>query len=64
MGDIKVWLKGLIAAAISGVGTGAAAMTIAPGEFAFDYHKLAQIALAGAVVGVVGYLVRSPLPVK
>ena len=55
----KAWVKGIVAALISGASTGVAAAVVAP-EVAL--LSLCKIALIGGVVGVAGYLKQSPLP--
>ena len=52
------WLKGLLAAVLSGIGTALATYVIAP---EVNWGKLGMIALVGAVIGVAGYLKSSPL---
>lgn len=55
----KVWLKGLISAAASGSTTGFGLLAIKPELDAIVFFEMGGI---GAIVGVVNYLVRSPLP--
>lgn len=69
---VRIWLRGLISAAVSGasggVANGLAAMGIAPDTFnlqagATNVLKLAALAaLASGAIGVANYLKQSPLP--
>jgi hypothetical protein len=68
----EIWLKGIIAAAISGgaggVLTGLAAVGIDPQHFNLQMGMSATLhigvaaALINAVIGVAAYLQKSPLP--
>jgi len=72
MNQIEVWLKGLLAAAISGAAGGVltslAAVGIDPQHFNLQAGSAATIrigaaaALINAVIGVAAYLQKSPLP--
>jgi hypothetical protein len=69
---MEIWLKGLVAAAVSGaaggVMTGLAAVGIDPGHFNLQagIGQTARIGAAAAainaVIGVAAYLQKSPLP--
>jgi hypothetical protein len=69
---IEIWLKGLLAAAISGAAggvlTGFAAVGIDPQHFNLQtgmgatMRIAAAAALINAVIGVAAYLQKSPLP--
>lgn len=69
---IELWLKGLIAAAVSGgaggIMTGFAAVGIDPQHFNLQsgtgatFRIGAAAALINAVIGVAAYLQKSPLP--
>ncbi len=69
---LEIWLKGLLAAAISGgaggILTGFAAVGIEPQHFNLQAGMGATIriataaALINAVIGVAAYLQKSPLP--
>ena len=71
---IEIWLKGILAAAISGaaggVMTGLAAVGIDPGHFNLQAGMGATwrigvaAALINAVIGVAAYLQKSPLPTE
>lgn len=72
-GKIRLWVRGLIAAAISGAAggilTGFASIGISPEHFNLqDPALLIKVALVGsavsAVIGVAGYLQKSPLPLE
>jgi hypothetical protein len=68
----EIWLRGILAAAISGsaggVLTGLAAVGIDPGHFNLNAGMGATMkigaaaALINAVIGVAAYLQKSPLP--
>jgi hypothetical protein len=70
--QFEIWIKGIIAAAISGgaggVLTGLAAVGIDPQHFNLQtgmgatFHIGAAAALINAVIGVAAYLQKSPLP--
>jgi len=69
---VEVWLKGMLAAGVSGaaggVMTGLAAVGIDPGHFNLQAGMGATVrigaaaALINAVIGVAAYLQKSPLP--
>ena len=62
-----IWIKGLIAALISGMVTALAGVLIDPQSVDFSaagLKKMGLLALAGAMIGVVGYLKQSPMPVQ
>lgn len=71
---VEVWLKGLLAAAISGAAggvlTGLAAVGIDPQHFNLQTGMGATMrigaaaALINAVIGVAAYLQKSPLPAE
>lgn len=60
---MNTWLKGLIAAVITGV---SGAVLTAVGDAAtgtpLEWKKIGAVALVAAVVGVAAYLKQSPLP--
>lgn len=70
--QLEVWIKGVVAAAISGgaggVLTGLAAVGIDPQHFNLQtgmgatFRIAATAALINAVIGVAAYLQKSPLP--
>ncbi len=72
MSRIHIWLKGMLAAGISGaaggVMTGLAAVGIDPGHFHLQAGMGATVkigmaaAVINAVIGVAAYLQKSPLP--
>jgi hypothetical protein len=72
MTRLKIWLKGIAAAAITGAAggvlTGLAAVGIDPQHFnlqagwAATFHIGAAAALINALIGVAAYLQKSPLP--
>ena len=72
MKQVEIWLKGLLAAAISGAAggvlTGLAAVGIDPQHFNLQagigatMRIGAAAALINAVIGVAAYLQKSPLP--
>jgi len=71
---VEVWLKGMIAAAVSGAAggvlTGFAAVGIDPQHFNLQTGMGATLriavaaALINAVIGVAAYLQKSPLPAE
>ena len=74
MTRVEIWLKGLLAAAISGAAggvlTGLAAVGIDPQHFNLQtgigatFRFGAAAALINAVIGVAAYLQKSPLPTE
>lgn len=64
MGDWKLWLKGLISAAVSGVVGAVGVVIVDPLTFNLQtgFTKLWQVAIICAIVGVANYLKQSPLP--
>jgi len=72
MKRIEIWLKGLLAAAVSGAAggvlTGLAAVGIDPQHFNLQTGTGATLriataaALINAIIGVAAYLQKSPLP--
>ena len=74
MKQVEIWLKGLLAAAVSGAAggvlTGLAAVGIDPQHFNLQAGSGATLrigaaaALINAVIGVAAYLQKSPLPAE
>lgn len=74
MNRVEIWLRGIIAAAISGAAggvlTGFAAVGIDPQHFNLQTGMGATLRIAGAaalinaVIGVAAYLQKSPLPAE
>ena len=72
MGKVEIWLKGIVAAAISGAAggilTGFAAVGIDPQHFNLQsgMHETlrmgAAAALINSIIGVAAYLQKSPMP--
>lgn len=66
MNKIEVWLKGLLAAAISGAANSIAVIVVDPDHFSpaavGGFKKLGLVAVTGAAVGAVMYLKQSPVP--
>jgi hypothetical protein len=62
---MNAWFKGLIAAAMGGIGNGLTAAVVDPGHFTVHSAEglllLGKVALAGAIVAVASYLKQSPL---
>ena len=60
----KIWVKGLIAATISGAANSGLAAGIAPESFNFGdgLNKLITMCAGGAIIGVLLYLKQSPFP--
>lgn len=62
MNNVMVWLKGLLAAAISGAATTITVMIVAPETFNLDHiGKVGAVAGIGALLGVANYLKQSPI---
>lgn len=74
MNRLRIWLKGILAAAVSGAAggvlTGFAAVGIDPQHFNLQTGMGATLrigaaaALINAVIGVAAYLQKSPLPTE
>ncbi len=74
MNRLRIWLKGILAAAVSGAAggvlTGFAAVGIDPQHFNLQAGMGATLrigaaaALINAVIGVAAYLQKSPLPTE
>jgi hypothetical protein len=74
MNTLRIWLKGIVAAGISGASggvlTGIAAVGIDPQHFNLQagigatFRIGAAAALINAVIGVAAYLQKSPLPAE
>ncbi len=64
MNDFIVWLKGLMAAIISGAAHSIAAMIIDPAKFNFStgLKPIGEMALVSGIIGACLYLQRSPIP--
>jgi hypothetical protein len=72
MNKVEIWLKGVVAAAISGgaggILTGFAAVGIDPQHFNLQsgmretMRMAAAAALINAIIGVAAYLQKSPMP--
>jgi hypothetical protein len=72
MNRLRIWLKGILAAAVSGAAggvlTGLAAVGIDPQHFNLQSGSGATLrigaaaALINAIIGVAAYLQKSPLP--
>jgi hypothetical protein len=60
----KLWLKGLISAAIGGAASSVTVMAIDPTQFNVNegLSKLGTVALVNAIIAVALYLKQSPLP--
>ncbi len=60
---MKVWFKGLLSAVISSIAGSGALMIAAPDKFNFsDLPTMGKVAVALAIIGLLGYLKQSPLP--
>jgi len=64
METVVVWVKGLLAAGISGAASAVTAMVVDPMAFNFEegMTKLVKLALVSALVGIALYLKASPIP--
>ena len=60
---MNTWLKSLLAATIGGAANAFALMGLMPDKFNFgDMPSLGKVIVAGAIIGLMGYLKQSPLP--
>lgn len=57
----RLWLKGLLAAAIGG-GANAIGVALSGTEHVYTFEELFRMSAIGAVLAVVMYLKKSPLP--
>ena len=67
MDDLRVWIKGLMAAVIHGAAITVTAVIVDPSAFAASRSGLGRLgAVAGisAIFGAAGYLAQSPIPGK
>jgi malic enzyme len=65
MNNIKVWLHGLAAAAISAFASAASGAIALPSVFTFDrngFINMAKLATVPALLAVFAYLKSSPIP--
>ena len=65
MNNIKVWLHGLAAAAISAFASAASVAIALPSVFTFDrngFINMAKLATVPALLAVFAYLKSSPVP--
>jgi hypothetical protein len=65
MNNIKVWLHGLAAAAISAFASAASGAIALPSVFTFDrngFINMAKLATVPALLAVFAYLKSSPVP--
>ena len=65
MNNIKVWLHGLAAAAISAFASAASGAIALPNVFTFDengFINMAKLATVPALLAVFAYLKSSPVP--
>jgi hypothetical protein len=62
--DIRVWLRGLVAAIIGGAANAVTTVIVAPETFNFQTgkSKLLAVATASAIVNAAMYLKQSPVP--
>lgn len=54
------WLKGLAAAAVSGLANGGGMILVDPVAFSGNWEALGKAALVGSVIGVIAYIKKSP----
>lgn len=64
MHSLEPWLKGLLAACIGGAANAGTIVLVDPEHFNLQegIRSLLKVAIVGAVVSVLGYLKKSPLP--
>ncbi len=63
---LRIWLSGLISAAISGAAGSIGPLVAAPNEFNFGagLKKLLAVAAISGLIGIANYLKQSPIPGK
>lgn len=60
---MKTWIKSLVAAVIGGAANAGFLMGLLPDKFNFnDLPSLGKVVVAGALISLLGYLKKSPLP--
>lgn len=67
MGDLRIWIKGLLAATIHGAAIAATAAIVDPVAFAASKSGLQHLVIVAgisAIFGAAGYLAQSPIPGK
>ncbi len=67
MSDLRIWIKGLGAAAIHGAAIATTAVMVDPNAFATSkggLQHLGVVAGMSAIFGAAGYLAQSPIPNK
>ena len=67
MDDLRIWIKGLMAAVIHGAAITVTAVIVDPSAFAASRSGLGRLGvMAGisAMFGAAGYLAQSPIPGK
>ncbi|HVJ09708.1 MAG TPA: hypothetical protein VM554_15125 [Acidisarcina sp.] len=67
MDDLRIWIKGLVAAIVHGAAAATTAVIVDPSAFAANRSgllHLAAVAGVSALFGAAGYLTQSPIPGK
>jgi len=67
MDDLRIWIKGLMAAVIHGAAITVTAVIVDPSVFAASRSGLGRLgvmAAISAIFGAAGYLAQSPIPGK
>jgi hypothetical protein len=65
MNNLKVWIHGLVAAAISAFASAASGAIVLPSVFTFDragFVNMVKLATVPALLAVFAYLKNSPVP--
>jgi hypothetical protein len=67
MDDLRIWIKGLMAALIHGAAITVTAVIVDPSAFAANRDGLGRLGVVAgisAIFGAAGYLAQSPIPGK
>ncbi len=67
MDDLRIWIKGLMAAVIHGAAITVTAVIVDPSAFAASRNGLGRLGVVAgisAIFGAAGYLAQSPIPGK
>jgi hypothetical protein len=65
MDDVRIWIKGLMAAVIHGAAITVTAVIVDPSAFASTRSGLGRLGVVAgisAIFGAAGYLAQSPIP--
>lgn len=60
--NVKLWVKGMVAAVVGGAANAVGSAVLLPDKIKIDdLHSMGMLALGGAIIGLVGYLKKSPV---